>query len=143
LDYNVKDTQHMQQNILNRWIPAHNLTQHNDLSWWNSHALVVVENNDLRRGVASLFHNSITAGHPGIAKTLQLAQQHYWWPAMKWFITDYIRGCATCQMHKVNTKPTKPLIFPIAAEPDALPFETIALDLSRLVIDHSSSYDSR
>jgi hypothetical protein len=31
-----------------------------------------VENDDLRRGVTSLFHDQITAGHPGISKTLQL-----------------------------------------------------------------------
>jgi hypothetical protein len=100
-----------------------------------------VENNTLRKGVTSLFHDSTTAGHPGIAKTVLLAQKHYWWPAMKWFITDYVKGCATCQMNKVNTKPNKPPIFPITAEPNALPFETIALDLIT-DLPPSGGYDS-
>jgi hypothetical protein len=32
-------------------------------------------------------------------------------------------------MHKVNTNPTKPPLYPITPVPDALPFQTIALDL--------------
>jgi hypothetical protein len=47
---------------------------------------------------------------------------------MKDFITQYIKGCATCQMHKVNTHPTRPPLYPITADPDALPFQVIALD---------------
>ena len=46
--------------------------------------------NELRRGVTSLFHDQLTTGHPGISKTLQLIQPYYWWPNMKAFITDYI-----------------------------------------------------
>jgi transposase InsO family protein len=47
---------------------------------------------------------------------------------MKDFITQYIKGCATCQMHKVNTHPTRPPLYLITADPDALPFQVIALN---------------
>jgi len=47
---------------------------------------------------------------------------------MKNFITEYVKGCATCQMTKVNTQPTKPPLFPIYSEVNALPFQTISLD---------------
>ena len=47
---------------------------------------------------------------------------------MKDYVTQYIKGCATCQMNKVNTNPTKPPLYPITPIPDALPFQTIALD---------------
>jgi len=47
---------------------------------------------------------------------------------MKTFITEYIRGCATCQMTKVNTCPNYPLLFPILPTENACPFETIAMD---------------
>jgi len=82
----------------------------------------------LRRGVTSLFHDQITAGHPGIAKTLQLLMPYYWWPNMKTFITEYICSCTTCQMNKVNTHPTHPPLSPITPEENARPFETIAMD---------------
>ena len=54
---------------------------------------------------------------------------------MKDFITQYIKGCATCQMHKVNTHPTKPPLYPITVDPTALPFQVIALDfVTKLLI---------
>jgi hypothetical protein len=68
------------------------------------------------------------ARHPGITKTIHAIAQYYWWPGMKDFITQYIKGCATCQMHKVNTHPTRPPLYPIMADPNALPFQVIALD---------------
>jgi len=98
------------------------------MHWHHGNALVVVQDNELRRGVTTLFHDSTTAGHPGISKTLQLIQPYYWWPGMKDFITQYIWGCAMCQMTKVNTHPNHPLLFPITPAEDAKPFETIAMD---------------
>jgi len=47
---------------------------------------------------------------------------------MKNYTTEYIKGCATCQMSKINTNPSKPALFPITPEPNALPFQTISLD---------------
>jgi len=41
---------------------------------------------------------------------------------------ERIKGCATCQMSKINTNPSKPALFPITPEPNALPFQTISLD---------------
>jgi hypothetical protein len=86
-----------------------------------------MENNDLRKGVLHHFHSSKTAGHPGITKTIQLIQPHYWWPHMKDFITAYVKGCAMCQMNKINTHPTQPPLFPITSS-SHLPFQTIAVD---------------
>jgi hypothetical protein len=43
-------------------------------------------------------------------------------------ITEYVKGCADCQRHKVNTRPTKAPLQPIYPKPEAMPFETIALD---------------
>jgi len=91
-------------------------------------ASVVVGNNELHRGLISLFHDSTTAGHPGITKTLALMKPYYWWPGMKNFVTEYIKGCATCQMTKVNTHPTNPPCSPSPAKRNALPFQTISLD---------------
>jgi len=43
-------------------------------------------------------------------------------------MTEYIKGCATCQMTKTNTNLNKPSLNPITAKPNALPFQTIAMD---------------
>src|SRR5579863_2185762 len=47
---------------------------------------------------------------------------------MKAFITEYIKGCVTCQMTKVNTNPSQPPLFPITPVENVLPFETITMD---------------
>ena len=46
---------------------------------------------------------------------------------MKDFITNYVKGCATCQMNKINTHPTRPPLFPITST-SSLPFQTITID---------------
>jgi len=47
---------------------------------------------------------------------------------MKIFVTEYIKGCTTCQMTKVNTHPAHPPMFPITPTENAQPFETVAMD---------------
>jgi hypothetical protein len=94
---------------------------------YKNQALVVVEDNSLRRGVTHLFHDSLTAGHPGISKTIDLIKQHYWWPHMHDFITAYVKGYVTCQMNKVNMHPTKPPLFLITLTSN-LSFQTIAVN---------------
>src|SRR5712672_1802693 len=116
------------------------LSKSGDL-WTKEGAFVVVGNNALQRGVISLFHDSTTAGHPGITKTLALMKPYYWWPNMKNFITEYIKGCTMCQMTKVNTQPTRPPLFPIHSEVNALPFQTISLDFI-IKLPVSDGYDT-
>ena len=96
--------------------------------WYHGTALVVVVNDKLRRGVISLFHDHKASGHPGITKTLQLIAPYYWWPNMKTFVMEYIKGCTTCQMSKINCNPAHPPLFPISPIENARPFKTIALD---------------
>jgi len=128
LDRRVKLAQYKEQSLLKKWAPTHNLTLLNGTHWYHGTALVVVADNALRRGVISLFHDHVTAGHAGITKTLQLITPYYWWPNLKTFVTEYVKGCATCQMTKVNTHPTHPPMFPITPADNARPFETIAMD---------------
>jgi len=113
LDSKTKRAQYQDQEALKRWASVHNLTLLDGTHWHHGTALVVVVDNALRRGVISLFHDQETAGHPGITKTLQLIAPYYWWPNMKTYVTEYIKGCATCQMTKVNTHPSHPPLFPI------------------------------
>jgi Integrase zinc binding domain/Chromo (CHRromatin Organisation MOdifier) domain len=129
------------QDKLDQWRRAHHIEHRAGDLWWKGDALVVVGNDDLKRGVISLFHDHIAAGHPGIAKTTQNIAQYYWWPGMRDHITQYIKGCATCQMNKVNTNPTKPPLYPITPITDALPFQTIALDFITK-LPESDGYDT-
>jgi hypothetical protein len=58
---------------------------------------------DVKRAIVGQAHNGPTAGHLGRDETLRKVQQHFWWPGMKTWIMEYIRGCATCQQAKILT----------------------------------------
>jgi len=128
LDSRIKLAQYKEQLLLKKWAPTHNLSLLDGTHWYHGTALVVVADNALRRGVISLFHDHMTAGHARITKMLQLITPYYWWPNLKTSVTEYIKGCATCQMTKVNTHPTHPPMFPITPTDNARPFETITMD---------------
>ena len=141
LDQKVKRVQYVQQLVLKKWSNGYGLTLLDRTHWHHSNVLVVVEDNDLRRGVASLFHNQLIAGHPGISKTLQLLLPYYWWPNMKTFVTAYIRGCTTCQITKVNTYPSHLPLSPITPTENVHPFKTIAMDFI-MKLPLSGDYDT-
>jgi len=91
LDSKIKLAQYQGQKQLKNWVKAFKqITLADGTHWYHGNTLVVMADNTLRRGVTSLFHDQLTAGHPGISKTLQLILLYYWWPNMKAFITEYI-----------------------------------------------------
>jgi Integrase zinc binding domain len=71
LEQLVLDAQLTHPNLLHLWASCFNLTE-SDSAWYHGSALVVVEDNELRREVSSLYHDHRLAGHPGISKTLDL-----------------------------------------------------------------------
>ena len=60
---------------------------------------------------------------------------------MKDTITNYIKGCTTCQSRKNNPTNLKPPIFPITSNKFTLPFKSIALDFI-VKLPESNSYDT-
>jgi hypothetical protein len=100
-----------------------------------------MEDNNLRKGVISLYHDSTTVGHPGITKTLWSISRDFWWPNMKDTITNYIKGCTLCQSQKNNPTNPKPPLFPIPLDTYTLPFESIALDFITK-LPNSQTYDT-
>jgi hypothetical protein len=116
-----------EESILKPWIDPHQLKQHQGI-WYKDGKQVVTGDMKAKRSIIESHHDSPVYNHPGISKTIQLTERLYWWPKMRMDITEYIKGCADCQCHKVNTRPTKAPLQPTYPKPEALPFETIALD---------------
>ena len=138
----VINTQKINESTIKLWACIYpNITQWADDIWWNDNHLIVVEDNALRKGVTSLYHDSTTAGHPGTLKTCVMIAKDFWWPKMGTFVQEYVKGCATCQATKAATNRPKPPLFPIITDPDALPFENVAVDLI-VKLPTSQGYDS-
>jgi hypothetical protein len=87
----------------------------------------VPEDNNLQVSIIKLYHDTPHTGHPGCFKTIELLKRDYWWPGLNQSVTNWIKGCATCQQMKVNTHPTKPGLTPIKSN-STRPFQQVTVD---------------
>jgi hypothetical protein len=116
-----------EESVLKPWIDPHQLKQHQGV-WYKDRQQVVTGDIKDKRHIIQSHHDTPVHRHPGISKTIQLTERLYWWPKMRLDITEYVKGCADCQRHKVNTQPTKAPLQPIYPKLEAAPFETVTLD---------------
>jgi hypothetical protein len=49
-------------------------------------------NDNLQRDIAKMFHDHETAGHPGELETFNSIRNHYWWPGLRTFVKNYVKG---------------------------------------------------
>jgi hypothetical protein len=112
-----------EESTLKPWIDPHQLKQHQGI-WYKDSQQVVTGDMEAKRHLIQSHHDTPIHGHPGISKTIQLVERLYWWPRMRIDITEYVKGCADCQRHKVNTRPTKAPLQPIYPKQEATPFVT-------------------
>jgi len=61
-----------------------------------SDKLIVPPDDGARRRLMKIWHNSLTAGHPGRDETTRRILRDFHWPGARHWIADYIKGCATC-----------------------------------------------
>jgi hypothetical protein len=122
------EPQHQQdKEVLKPWIDPHQLKRLDGV-WYKEGRVVVTEGLQGKHKIIRANHDPPVHGHPGINRTTQIVEHNYWWPQLCPDVKDYVQGCANCQCHKVNNRPTKAPLRPIYPKPKAMPFETIALD---------------
>ena len=83
----------------------------------------------LKREILRIYHDSIAAGHPGRDQTYENITKWYWWPGMRDWVAQYVKGCGPCQQNKTLTHRTKVPLYRISVPPEAQPFQVIAMDL--------------
>ena len=81
------------------------------------------------REVGFLVHDHILTGHPEIKKTIALGIRQFWWPGIKDYLTQYIKGCAVCQSTKPSQNKKAVPLFPITPDRAAQPFSMVAINL--------------
>lgn len=81
----------------------------------------------LRKDILKRFHNSPTAAHGGISKTLELIRRNFFWPRMVSDVREYVSSCETCKV----TKPTNKILRPEMGQMTVVerPFQRIFIDL--------------
>src|SRR6202012_1090738 len=123
LQYNEQD-----EDVLRPWIDTMRLKKIEG-TWYKDGRRVVTGGLTAKRKIIRNHHDPPVYGHPGIRRTIELIQRHYWWPKLRTEVLQYVKGCAECQRMKINTRPTKAPLQPIYAKPEAVPFETATMDL--------------
>jgi hypothetical protein len=136
----TEDEEQQDEKMLRPWVDPHNLREVDGV-WWKEGRRVVTGDLAYRQQVVHDHHDLPAYGHPGISRTTALTERHYWWPRMRQEIRDYVGGCADCQRNKVNTQARKAPLTPIFPQPEALPFETVAMDFI-VKLPLSNGFDS-
>jgi RNase H-like domain found in reverse transcriptase/Reverse transcriptase (RNA-dependent DNA polymerase)/Integrase zinc binding domain/Chromo (CHRromatin Organisation MOdifier) domain/Retroviral aspartyl protease len=86
----------------------------------------VPDDPELKRMILEECHDSPTAGHFGITKTLDLVSRTFYWPSMQKYIKDYVGGCDICQRSKSSNHKPYGLLQPLPI-PER-PWSSISVD---------------
>jgi hypothetical protein len=82
----------------------------------------------IRLKIVEHYHDAPTASHPGELETYNALRVHYWWPGMRTFVKNYVKGCAYCQKFKINRHPTQPALLPSLGPTSTCPFTHLSMD---------------
>lgn len=62
--------------------------------------MYIPDNDEVKRLILRLYHDSILAGHPSQVNTVALVARNYYWPCMSEYVKCYVEGCEMCQCIK-------------------------------------------
>ncbi|TPX36791.1 hypothetical protein SeLEV6574_g08003 [Synchytrium endobioticum] len=58
------------------------------------------DDEEKRKEVLEICHDSALAGHYGVAKTFELILRRYWWKGILYDVREYVKSCDVCQRNK-------------------------------------------
>ncbi len=79
-----------------------------------------------RPSILNICHDSPSAGHFGIKKTINLINRDFWWPSLLLDVKNYVRSCDTCSRSKDNRH--KPYGFLNPLDIPNKPWTSISMD---------------
>ena len=122
---------HMREDTDSEWrLDAHGILQ-------NSKQIYVPL--EMRTRILWLCHDSQTAGHPGITKTLERLTSSYWWPMIMHNGKEYVESCIECQQHKPSRQKPLGLLKPLLV-PEK-PWQHVSADFI-VQLPNSNGYDA-
>ena len=89
----------------------------------------VPKDQDLQRDILKMFHDHETAGHPGELETYNAVRQQFWWPGLRTFVKNYVKGCGICQQFKIDQNLSHPSFKPVEGAILTRPFAHCSMDL--------------
>ncbi|KAJ9510305.1 hypothetical protein QJQ45_015781 [Haematococcus lacustris] len=95
----------------------------------------------LRKKVIYTMHDTRSAGHLGMTKTLEQVTRWFTWPGVSEDVKSYVRSCHSCQVNKSSAKKPAGLLQPLPI-PER-PWDSVSMDLIvKLPASGPNKYDS-
>ena len=136
LERQIEQSQNKHATILDNWSTTEELLKQTldpqpGFIWRHpeSFKLVIPPDEDLRKQIMKEWHDNPVAGHPGRDETTRQVLANYYWPNVRPWIEQYIKGCTICQQMKNLMHKTKMPLYPISVPQSPRPFGQIAMDL--------------
>jgi ribonuclease HI len=107
--------------------------------WYTASDKIVIPQSVISK-VISASHDDKFAGHFGVSKTLELLQRHFWWPAMRSDVEQYVASCLKCQVNKSSNLSPAGLLQPLPI-PDHR-WDTVSLDFITGLPKSALHYDA-
>ncbi|UYV77704.1 hypothetical protein LAZ67_15001993 [Cordylochernes scorpioides] len=79
-----------------------------------------------KREIMKEYHNHMSNGHLGVARTMYRIKSKYFWPSMLKDVSEFVKTCHLCQSRKCSNQLPSGLLQPIP--PANFPFERIGID---------------
>ena len=95
--------------------------------WYMHDRIAIPACKPLKLQVLRECHDCPSAGHLGVAKTLQRVAERFWWPHLTRTVHNYVVSCPSCQLNKPSTQAPAGLLHPLPVPTHK--FECISLDL--------------
>ncbi|CEP07157.1 hypothetical protein [Parasitella parasitica] len=103
-------------------------------------SLIYIPNNDaIKLKLLQIYHDNVTSGHFGRAKTIELISRNYWWKGLTKFVNRYIANCPTCVRGKASRQAPQGPLMPLPIPNN--PWESISMDFI-VKLPRSKGFDS-
>ena len=76
-----------------------------------------------------MHHDHETVGHPGELETYNAIKSQYWWPGLRTFVKNYVKGYAICQQFKIDQHPSHLAYIPTEGAQTTRPFANCSMDM--------------
>ncbi|KAJ9519233.1 hypothetical protein QJQ45_017889 [Haematococcus lacustris] len=117
------------------------LYQHEGLWLTEWGRVVVPDDAALRKKVIHTMHDTRSAGHLGMTKTLEQVTRWFTWPGVSEDVKSYVRSCHSCKVNKSSAKKPAGLLQPLPI-PER-PWDSVSMDLIvKLPASGPNKYDS-
>jgi Integrase zinc binding domain len=134
IEHTISIIQNHNRSLMEEWTGIYPIehVDNPDEPFWRDikgHRLVIPPDQGLKHELMNIWHEGSINGHPGRDETIRCINKEYFWPGAKTWITEYIKGCATCQQNKNLTHYIKTPTFWIPSSISAKPFSHTTMDL--------------